>query len=115
MSTRRMVVVRTEGGAGINRDIRKTEDKVVDAVVVTELAKPLTAYCRFLFLLPLALKTYFIDGYCDLYVYFVFIISNTLLIYSYTYYFEHLYRIRLICKKHTPVTRTNYLIIYAIN
>ncbi|GJT49388.1 CDGSH iron-sulfur domain-containing protein NEET [Tanacetum coccineum] len=47
-STRRMVVVRAEGGAGIgiNPDIRKTEDKVVDAVVVTELAKPLTAYCR---------------------------------------------------------------------
>ncbi|PWA47222.1 2 iron, 2 sulfur cluster binding protein [Artemisia annua] len=46
ISTRRMVVVRAEGGAGINPDIRKTEDKVVDAVVVTELAKPLTAYCR---------------------------------------------------------------------
>lgn len=46
-STRRMVVVRAEGGA-INPEIRKTEDKVVDSVVVTELAKPLTAYCRFL-------------------------------------------------------------------
>nr|GEV29482.1 CDGSH iron-sulfur domain-containing protein NEET [Tanacetum cinerariifolium] len=46
ISTRRMVVVRAEGGGGINPDIRKTEDKVVDAVVVTELAKPLTAYCR---------------------------------------------------------------------
>ncbi|KAI3808865.1 hypothetical protein L1987_24828 [Smallanthus sonchifolius] len=43
--TRRMVAVRAEGGA-INPEIRKTEDKVVDAVVVTELAKPLTAYCR---------------------------------------------------------------------
>ena len=44
-STRRMVVVRAEGGA-INPEIRKTEDKVVDSVVVTELSKPLTAYCR---------------------------------------------------------------------
>ncbi|KAM0069197.1 putative iron-binding zinc finger, CDGSH type, mitoNEET, CDGSH iron-sulfur domain-containing protein [Helianthus debilis subsp. tardiflorus] len=43
--TRRMVVVRAEGGT-INPEIRKTEEKVVDAVVVTELAKPLTAYCR---------------------------------------------------------------------
>ncbi|KAI7745463.1 hypothetical protein M8C21_010479 [Ambrosia artemisiifolia] len=42
---RRMVVVRAEG-APINPEIRKTEEKVVDAVVVTELAKPLTAYCR---------------------------------------------------------------------
>nr|GMD00604.1 CDGSH iron-sulfur domain-containing protein NEET [Ipomoea batatas] len=40
---RRMVAVRAES---INPDIRKTEDKVVDSVVVTELAKPLTAYCR---------------------------------------------------------------------
>ncbi|KAK9292782.1 hypothetical protein L1049_020762 [Liquidambar formosana] len=39
----RMVVVRAEG---INPEIRKTEDKVVDSVIVTELAKPLTAYCR---------------------------------------------------------------------
>ncbi|PRQ59903.1 putative Iron sulfur-containing domain, CDGSH-type [Rosa chinensis] len=30
----------------INPEIRKTEAKVVDSVVVTELAKPLTAYCR---------------------------------------------------------------------
>ncbi|XP_076883861.1 CDGSH iron-sulfur domain-containing protein NEET-like [Bidens hawaiensis] len=43
--TRRMVAVRAEAGA-INPEIRKTEDKVVDSVVVTELAKPLTAYCR---------------------------------------------------------------------
>ncbi|RAL51383.1 unnamed protein product [Cuscuta campestris] len=41
---RRMVAVRAEGI--INPGIRKTEDKVVDSVVVTELAKPLTAYCR---------------------------------------------------------------------
>ncbi|TXG70783.1 hypothetical protein EZV62_005718 [Acer yangbiense] len=40
------VVVRAEAGQGINRDIRKTEQKVVDTVVVTELSKPLTAYCR---------------------------------------------------------------------
>ncbi|KAJ0551759.1 putative iron-binding zinc finger, CDGSH type, mitoNEET, CDGSH iron-sulfur domain-containing protein [Helianthus annuus] len=43
--TQRMVVVRAEGGT-INPEIRKAEEKVVDAVVVTELAKPLTAYCR---------------------------------------------------------------------
>lgn len=30
----------------INPEIRKTEAKVVDSVVVTELAKPNTAYCR---------------------------------------------------------------------
>ncbi|KAK4837506.1 hypothetical protein QYF36_006019 [Acer negundo] len=39
------VVVRAEAGQGINPDIRKTEQKVVDSVVVTELSKPLTAYC----------------------------------------------------------------------
>ncbi|PKA60453.1 hypothetical protein AXF42_Ash008513 [Apostasia shenzhenica] len=38
------VVVRAEGG--INPEIRKNEDKVVDSVVVSELSKPLTAYCR---------------------------------------------------------------------
>lgn len=42
---RRVVVVRAEGQA-INPEIRKSEDKVVDSVVVTELSKPLTAYCR---------------------------------------------------------------------
>ncbi|WOL05721.1 CDGSH iron-sulfur domain-containing protein NEET [Canna indica] len=36
--------VRAEGG--INPDVRKDEQKVVDSVVVSELAKPLTAYCR---------------------------------------------------------------------
>ncbi|KAM7499569.1 hypothetical protein LguiA_023983 [Lonicera macranthoides] len=41
---RRMVVVRA--AEAINPEIRKTEDKVVDSVVVTELSKPLTAYCR---------------------------------------------------------------------
>ncbi|KAK6794347.1 hypothetical protein RDI58_007800 [Solanum bulbocastanum] len=40
---RRMVVVRAEA---INPDIKKDEAKVVDSVLVTELSKPLTAYCR---------------------------------------------------------------------
>ncbi|XP_024990976.1 CDGSH iron-sulfur domain-containing protein NEET [Cynara cardunculus var. scolymus] len=44
-SSRRMVAVRAEGG-GINPEIRKNEDKVVDSVVVTELSNPVTAYCR---------------------------------------------------------------------
>ncbi|XP_022737312.1 CDGSH iron-sulfur domain-containing protein NEET-like [Durio zibethinus] len=39
------VVVRAEGQT-INPEIRKTEEKVVDSIVVTELSKPLTAYCR---------------------------------------------------------------------
>lgn len=39
------MVVRAEGQT-INPEIRKTEEKVVDSVVVTELSKPLTAYCR---------------------------------------------------------------------
>ncbi|PPR92448.1 hypothetical protein GOBAR_AA28214 [Gossypium barbadense] len=39
------MVVRVEGQT-INPEIRKTEEKVVDSVVVTELSKPLTAYCR---------------------------------------------------------------------
>ncbi|KAA8539842.1 hypothetical protein F0562_026534 [Nyssa sinensis] len=41
--SRRLVVVRAEA---INPEIRKAEEKVVDSVVVSELAKPLTAYCR---------------------------------------------------------------------
>ncbi|GFP82602.1 probable serine/threonine-protein phosphatase 2a regulatory subunit b'' subunit ton2 [Phtheirospermum japonicum] len=32
----------------INPDIRKTEDKVADSVLVAELTKPLTPYCRFM-------------------------------------------------------------------
>ncbi|CAN4080795.1 unnamed protein product [Withania somnifera] len=40
---KRIVVVRAEA---INPDIKKDEAKVVDSVVVTELSKPLTAYCR---------------------------------------------------------------------
>ncbi|EXC20884.1 CDGSH iron-sulfur domain-containing protein 2A [Morus notabilis] len=44
-SSRRLVVVRAEGQA-INPEIRKSEEKVVDSVVVTELSKPLTPYCR---------------------------------------------------------------------
>ncbi|XP_028756426.1 CDGSH iron-sulfur domain-containing protein NEET [Neltuma alba] len=44
-TTKRTVLVKAEG-AGINPDVRKTEEKVVDSVVITELSKPLTAYCR---------------------------------------------------------------------
>ncbi|XP_077235591.1 2 iron, 2 sulfur cluster binding protein [Tasmannia lanceolata] len=36
-------VIRAEA---INPEIRKNEDKVVDSVLVSELSKPLTAYCR---------------------------------------------------------------------
>ncbi|KZV41056.1 CDGSH iron-sulfur domain-containing protein 2-like [Dorcoceras hygrometricum] len=43
---RRMVAVRAET---VNLDIRKTEDKVVDSVLVVDLSKPVTAYCRFSF------------------------------------------------------------------
>lgn len=39
-----MVVVKAEA---INPEIRKTEEKVVDSVVVTELSKAITPYCRF--------------------------------------------------------------------
>ncbi|GAV61856.1 zf-CDGSH domain-containing protein [Cephalotus follicularis] len=42
---KRLVLVKAEAQA-INPEIRKTEAKVVDSVVVTELSKPLTAYCR---------------------------------------------------------------------
>ncbi|XP_008803296.2 CDGSH iron-sulfur domain-containing protein NEET [Phoenix dactylifera] len=41
---RRAVAVRAEGG--VNPEIRKAEEKVVDSVVVAELSKPVTAYCR---------------------------------------------------------------------
>ncbi|KAG6391924.1 hypothetical protein SASPL_149688 [Salvia splendens] len=41
---RRMVAVRAEA---INPDIRKTEEKVVDSVLLPEISKPVTAYCRF--------------------------------------------------------------------
>lgn len=45
----RIAVVRAEGGGGgINPEIRKNEEKVVDSVVVTELSKNITPYCRFL-------------------------------------------------------------------
>ncbi|KAG5007315.1 hypothetical protein AAZX31_09G137700 [Glycine max] len=43
--TRRVVLVKAEA-VSINPDIRKSEEKVVDSVVVTELSKPLTPYCR---------------------------------------------------------------------
>ncbi|KAM3302047.1 CDGSH iron-sulfur domain-containing protein NEET [Capsicum chacoense] len=39
----RRMVVRAEA---VNPDIRKDETKVVDSVLVTELSKPLTPYCR---------------------------------------------------------------------
>ncbi|KAG0488540.1 hypothetical protein HPP92_007100 [Vanilla planifolia] len=38
------LVVRAEGR--INPDIRKNEEKVVDSVVISELSKSLTAFCR---------------------------------------------------------------------
>ncbi|OAY30452.1 CDGSH iron-sulfur domain-containing protein NEET [Manihot esculenta] len=41
--SRRMVAVRAQS---INPEIRKNEEKVVDSVLVAELSKPLTAYCR---------------------------------------------------------------------
>ncbi|KAJ1431374.1 CDGSH iron sulfur domain-containing protein 2-A [Sesbania bispinosa] len=44
---RRVVLVKAEVEAvSINPDIRKSEEKVVDSAVVTELSKPLTPYCR---------------------------------------------------------------------
>ncbi|XAR66176.1 hypothetical protein NMG60_11012298 [Bertholletia excelsa] len=43
MRRRSMAVVRAEA---VNLEIRKTEDKVVDTVVVAEISKPTTAYCR---------------------------------------------------------------------
>ena len=43
---KRMVVVRAET---INPEIRKTEEKVVDSVIITELSKNITPYCRFFF------------------------------------------------------------------
>ncbi|XXG67305.1 hypothetical protein AAC387_Pa06g0683 [Persea americana] len=39
-------VVRAEANQPINPVIRKEEAKVVDSVLVAELSKPLTAYCR---------------------------------------------------------------------
>ncbi|EEF51496.1 conserved hypothetical protein [Ricinus communis] len=42
---RRMIAVRAEA-QGINPAIRKDEEKVVDSVMVAELSKPLTPYCR---------------------------------------------------------------------
>ncbi|XP_072988588.1 CDGSH iron-sulfur domain-containing protein NEET [Typha latifolia] len=41
---RHVAIVRAEGG--INPAIRKEEGKVVDSVVLADLSKPLTAYCR---------------------------------------------------------------------
>lgn len=42
---RRAIGVRAEGG--INPEIRKAEEKVVDSIVVADLSKPVTAYCRY--------------------------------------------------------------------
>ena len=47
-AARRAVVVRAET---INPEIRKIEEKVVDSVLVAELAKPVTAYCRYFLIL----------------------------------------------------------------
>ncbi|CAN6466488.1 unnamed protein product [Victoria cruziana] len=41
----RLVMVRAEA-QGINPEIRKNEEKVVDSVQVSDLSKPVTAYCR---------------------------------------------------------------------
>lgn len=44
---RSVVLVKAETGAvSINPDVRKNEEKVVDSVVVTELSKAVTPYCR---------------------------------------------------------------------
>ncbi|CAO2838974.1 unnamed protein product [Amaranthus hypochondriacus] len=42
---KRMVRVRVRAET-INPEIRKTEEKVVDSVIVTELSKNITPYCR---------------------------------------------------------------------
>ena len=41
---RRTVIVRAEG---INPEIRKSEEKVVDSVDLTQLSKAVTPYCRY--------------------------------------------------------------------
>lgn len=45
---RSVVVVKAETGgvSSINPDIRKNEEKVVDAVVLSEVSKAVTPYCR---------------------------------------------------------------------
>ncbi|CAI8593561.1 unnamed protein product [Vicia faba] len=45
---RSVVVVKAEAGgvSSINPDVRKNEEKVVDSVVLNEVSKPVTAYCR---------------------------------------------------------------------
>jgi len=45
INSKRVVVVRAE--TTINPGIRKNEEKVVDSVIVTELSKNITPYCRF--------------------------------------------------------------------
>jgi CDGSH iron-sulfur domain-containing protein 2 len=44
LSQRKSVVVYSNGA--INPDIKKDEPKVVDEVVASDMAKPMTAYCR---------------------------------------------------------------------
>uniref|UniRef100_A0A7C9FAA8 Iron-binding zinc finger CDGSH type domain-containing protein n=1 Tax=Opuntia streptacantha TaxID=393608 RepID=A0A7C9FAA8_OPUST len=44
INSKRVVVVRAE--TTINPEIRKNEEKVVDSVIVTELSKNITPYCR---------------------------------------------------------------------
>jgi len=46
---RSVVVVKAEAGgvSSINPDIRKNEEKVVDAVVLSEVSKAVTPYCRY--------------------------------------------------------------------
>lgn len=51
-STVRVRAETTEASSvALNPGIKKDSDKVVDTVVVGELAKPLTAYCRYIILL----------------------------------------------------------------
>ncbi|XP_047329711.1 CDGSH iron-sulfur domain-containing protein NEET-like [Impatiens glandulifera] len=42
----RVVVVRAELGSNVNLSVRKEEAQVTDTVLVADLAKPNTAYCR---------------------------------------------------------------------
>jgi len=46
---RSVVLVKAETGgvSSINPDIRKNEEKVVDAVVLSEVSKAVTPYCRY--------------------------------------------------------------------
>lgn len=59
---KRMVVVKAET---INPEIRKTEEKVVDSVVVTELSKNITPYCRFIYSLYFFIMLTFLLLICN--------------------------------------------------